>query len=105
MMEHVRIVDKWEDGDPTPVPLDTKVPKSNGGNLSSNFMTTVYVYDHGLIRVHQSDDEKSAVVVSASPASDYVRLFGLGEPSDTPILAPQEEFKLGHDPGVPRVRY
>ena len=90
MMEHVKIVDRWEVGDPTPIPPDTKTRKSGGGKLSSAFKTKVYVDDHGLIRVQQSDDDKSALIVSASLASDYVRLFGPGEPGETPILAPKK---------------
>ena len=50
----------------------------------------VYVDDHGLIRAQQSGEDKSALVVSASLASDYVRLFGPGEPGEIPILAPKK---------------
>ena len=90
MMEHAEIVDRWEVGDPTPVPPDAKIRASKGGKLSTPFHTVVYVNDHGLIRVQQSDEDKSALVVSASLASDYVRLFGPGEPGETPILAPKK---------------
>ena len=58
MMERVGIVDRWEVGDPTPVPPDVKVRASKGGKLSSPFHTVVYVEDHGLIRAQQSDEEK-----------------------------------------------
>ena len=91
MMEHVEIVDRWEVGDPTPVPPDAKNRASKGGKLSSPFHTVVYVDDdHGLIRAQQSDEDKSALVASASLASDYVRLFGPGEPGETPTLAPKK---------------
>ena len=86
MMEHVKIVDRWEAGDPTPIPPDTKTRKSAGGNLSSAFKIEVCVDDHGLTRVQQSDDDKSALIVSASLASDYVRLLGPGGPGETPTL-------------------
>lgn len=89
-MEHVEIVDRWEVGDPTPVSPDAKIRASKRGKLSSPFHTVVYVDDHGLIRAQQSDEDKSALVVSASLASDYVRLFGPGEPGETPILAPKK---------------
>ena len=52
MMEHVEIVDRWEVGDPTPVPPDAKIRASKGGKLSSPFHTVVYVDDHGFIRAH-----------------------------------------------------
>ena len=55
---------------------------SKGGKLSIPFHTVVYVDDHGLIRAQQSDEDKPALVVSASLASEYVRLFGLGEPGE-----------------------
>ena len=46
--------------------------------------------DYGLIRAQQSDEEKSSLIVSASLASDYVRLFRPGEPGEIPILAPKK---------------
>ena len=89
MIEHVEIGDRWEVGDPTPVPPDAKIRASKGEKLSSLFHTVVHVDDYDLIRAQQSDEEKSAVVVSVSLASDYVRLFGPGKPGETPILAPK----------------
>ena len=89
-MEHVEIVDCWEVGDPTPVPPGAKNRASKGGKLSSPLNTVVYIDDHGLIRAHQSEEEKPALVVSASLVSDYVRRFGPGEPGKTPILAPKK---------------
>ena len=50
MMEHVEIVDRWEVGDPTPVPPEAKIRASKGGKLSSPFHKVVYVDDHGLMR-------------------------------------------------------
>ena len=90
MMEHVEIVDRWEVGDPTPVPPGANIWARKGGNLSSPFHTVVYVDGQGLIRAQQSDEDQSALVVSASLASDYVRRFGPGEPGETPILAPKK---------------
>lgn len=54
MMEHVEIVDRWESGDPVPIPSDAIVCPSKGGLLSSPFHTVVYVDDHALIRAQQS---------------------------------------------------
>ena len=76
MMEHVKIVDRWEVGPPTRIPPDTKVRSTTGGKLHSPFKTEVYVDDHGMVRAQQSDEDESALIVSASLASDYVRLFG-----------------------------
>ena len=51
------------------------------------FFTTVYDVP---IRVKHSDDDKTALIGSASLASDHVRLFGPGEEGVTPILAPKK---------------
>ena len=69
---------------------DAKIRASKGGKLSIPFHTVVYVDNHGLIRAQRSDEDKSALVMSASLASDYVRLFGPGEPGEIPILAPKK---------------
>lgn len=90
MMEHVKIVDRWETGEPTPVPPDVDVRASKGGKASSPFYTVVYVDDHGLIRAQQNGEDKCPLVGSASLASDYVRLFGPGGTGETPILAPKK---------------
>ena len=42
-MEHVEIVERWEVGDPTPVPPDAKIRTSKRRKLSSPFHTVVYV--------------------------------------------------------------
>ena len=55
----------------------------------ASFFTTVYVDDYLLIRVHHSDD-KTALIASASLASDHVPLFGPGEEGVTPILGPKK---------------
>ena len=47
----------------------------------------MYVDDYVLIRVHHSDDDKTALTASASLASDHVRLFRPGEVGETPVLA------------------
>ena len=69
---------------------DAKIRANKGGKLSIPFHTVVYVDDHGLIRAQQSDEDKSALVVSASLASDHVRFFGPEEPGEIPILAPKK---------------
>lgn len=88
-MEHVKVVDRWEVGDPTRVPLDPKVPGQGWGDYPALLLTSVYVDDHTLLMAPHSDDNQSALIVSVSLASDYVRLFGPGEPGETPILAPK----------------
>ena len=50
----------------------------------------MYVDDYLLIRVQHSDDDKTALIVSASLASDHVRLFGSGEEGVPPSLAPKK---------------
>ena len=43
MTKHVEIVDRWEVGDPTPVPPGAKIRARKGGKLSSPFHTVVHV--------------------------------------------------------------
>jgi len=90
MMAHVKVVDRWEEGTPTPIPPDAKIRAHSGGEISDPFFTTVYVDDYLLIRVQHSDDDKSALTASATLASDHVRLFCPGEEGVTPILAPKK---------------
>ena len=50
----------------------------------------MYVEDFLLIRVQNTDDDKTTLTVSAPLASDHVRLFGPGEQGVSPILAPKK---------------
>lgn len=90
MVSHLKIVDPWETGEPTPVPIDAKIRPSEGGEMDSPLFTVTYVDDHGLLRAQHGENDLSALVASASLASDYLRLFGPGETGDTPILAPKK---------------
>ena len=56
--------------------------------MTDPFFTTVYVDDYLLIRVQHLSDN-TALIASASLASDHVRLFG-PEEGVTPILAPKK---------------
>lgn len=51
MMAHVKTADRWEEGKPTPVPLDAKIRAHGGGGKVDAFFTTVYVDDYLLIIV------------------------------------------------------
>ena len=55
----------------------------------------MYVDNYLLIRVQHSDDDRSALIASASLASDRVHLFGPGEDGVTPILAPKKSTDWG----------
>ena len=69
---------------------DAKVRPSSGGGLRDPFFAIVYVNDFLLAKVQHEPADKSALVTSASLASDHVRLFGPGEKEQTPILAPKK---------------
>ena len=89
--KRVNVVDRWEEGTPTPIPLDAKVRAHSGGKISDlNIFATVYVDDYFLIRVYHSDYGKAALITSDSLASDHVRVFGPGEEGVSPILAPKK---------------
>ena len=90
MRAHVKVVDRWEEGLPTPVPTNAKIQAHNWGGKVDPFFTAVYVDDFLLVRVQHADDDRTALTASASLASDHVRLFGPGEEGATPILAPKK---------------
>ena len=53
MMAHLKVVDLWEEGTPTPIPSEAKVKAHSGGEISDPFFAIVYVDDYWylLIRV------------------------------------------------------
>ena len=104
MMEHVEIVNRWEVAPPAPVPPDTKVRSTTGGKLHSPFKTEVYVDDHGMVRAQQSDEDESALIVSASLASDYAAFWARRARRNTDPSS-KEEFRLGHDARLPGLRH
>jgi len=90
MMSHVKVVEPWEVGKPATVPKDARVRPSSGGEVKDPFFAIVYVDDFILAKVQHEPADQSALVASASLASDHVRLFGPGEKGHTPILAPKK---------------
>ena len=92
MMSHVKITEPWEIGRPRQVPPCVRVKNKDvpRGGPHEPFFTTVYVDDFIMARVQADPTDQSALVASASPASDYIRLFGPGEAGTIPILAPQK---------------
>ena len=58
MMSHVKVVEPWEVGQPTPVPKVVKVRPSSGGGLRDPFFAIMYVDDFILAKVqHEPADE------------------------------------------------
>ena len=90
MMSHVKIVEPWEPGSPARVPRDANIRPSKGGSPSDPFFAVVYVDDFIKLKVQHSPTDTSALMASASLASDHVRLFGPSAEGDTPILAPHK---------------
>ena len=89
-MVHVNVVERWEDGKPTPIPPDAKVRTHSAAGEFDPFFTAVYVGDHLQVRAQHSDDGSTALIAPASRTSDHVCLFGPGEVGVTPILAPKK---------------
>ena len=89
MMSHVTIVEPWEEGTPASVPRDTEA-RPAGGGLLDQFFATVYVDDFILVRVQQDPSDQTALIASASLASDHVRLFGPGEEGESPFSPPRK---------------
>ena len=90
MMSHVTIVEPWEEGAVARVPRDTEARPSAVGRLLGPFFATVYVDDFILVRVQQDPSDQTALIASASLASDHVRLFGPGEEGEILILSPKK---------------
>ena len=88
-MALVKVVDRWEEGTPSPIPPDTRIRAHSGGEISDQFFATVYVDDYLLVRVQRSDD-KTALMASASLASDHTSFLGPGEQEVSPIFAPKK---------------
>ena len=98
MMSHVKIAEPWEIGRPTRVPPCVQIKNKDvpRGGPHEPFLAAVYVDDFIMARVRADPIDQSALVASASLASDHIHLFGPGEADATPILAPKKEYGLGH---------
>ena len=60
------------------------------GGPNEPFFTSVYVDDFTMASVQVNSFDQTALVASASLASDHLRLFGSEEKDEVPILAPKE---------------
>ena len=92
MMSHVKITEPWEIGRPRQVPPCVRVKNKDvpRGGPHEPFFATGYADNFIMARVQADPTDQSALVASASLASDHIRLFGPGEAGATPILAPQK---------------
>ena len=92
MMSHVKITEPWEIGRPRQVLPCVRVKNKDvpRGGPHGPFFATVYVDDFIVARVQADPTDQSALVASASLASDHIPLFGPGEAGAIPILAPQK---------------
>ena len=104
-MEHVEIVDRWEVGDPTPVPPDAKNWASKGGKLSSPFHTVVYVDDHGLIRAQQSDEDEISFSRVGLARIGLRTTFWAGKAGRDNHPSAKKELELEHNLRVLRFRH
>ena len=105
IMEHVEIVDRWEVGDPTPVPPDAKIRASKGGKLSSPFDTVIYVDDHGLTRAQQSDEDKISFRCVGLARIGLRTTFWAGKARRDTHPSAKKEPGLEHNLRVLRFRY
>ena len=97
MMSHVKIVEPWEAGKPTRIPSGVRVKAPRRGGPNEPFLTSVYVDDFIMASVQLNPSDQTALIASASLASDNLRLFGPGEKGETPILA-QRRALIGIQP-------
>ena len=89
-MSHVKIVTPWETGRPTQIPTGVGVNAPRKGGANEPFLTSVYADDFSMASMHRNASDQTALIASASLASENVRLFGPGEKGETPILAPKK---------------
>ena len=61
MMANVKVVERWENRTPTPIPLDAKGIIHWEGDEFDPFFTAVYVDEYLQDRVHHSDDDTTAL--------------------------------------------
>ena len=95
IVSHVKITELVEIGRPTQVPPCVRIKSNNvhRGGPHEPFVT-VYVDDFIMAHVQADPTDQSALVASASLASDHIRLFGPGEADATRILA-QKRARIG----------
>ena len=90
MMSHVKIVDPWGAGKPTQIPPGVKVNALQKGGPNEPFFTSVSCCGFIMASVQVDSFDQTALVASASLASDHVRLFRSGEEDEVSILAPKK---------------
>ena len=85
VMSHVTIVDPWETRKPPQISPGVKVTALQKGGPNELFFTPVYVDGFIMASVQIDSFDQTALVASASLASDHVRLFGTEEKHAVPI--------------------
>ena len=75
MMSHVKIGKPWETGSPTQIPTGVTVNASRKRGANEPFLTSVYVDDFIMASMQRNASDQTALIASASLASDTVRLF------------------------------
>lgn len=87
MMSRARIELRAKLGRPTPIPPDVKVgPAVSRGRGDLSF-GVLYADDIAHMHAQHDDGDDSGLQVSASVASDCVRVFGPSDPGEPPILS------------------
>ena len=94
-MYHVKVVDQWEEGTPTPIPSDASVRAHSGGEISDLFFATVYVDDYLLIRVQHSGDDKTALNCIGLSRFGSRALIRIGGARGVTHFSSKEEYELG----------
>ena len=96
-MSHVKTTEPWKIGRPRQVLPCVRVKNKDvpRGGSHEPFFATVYVDDFIMACVQTDTTDQSALVASASLASDHIRLFGPGEADATLILAPKKSTDWG----------
>ena len=91
-MTHVKVVDRWEEDKPTTTPPDAEIRAHNGGTIffRPHFHHRVRIRLSPVLRAQPSDDDQTALIVSACLVSDHMSGLGPGEEKASPISAPKK---------------
>ena len=90
MTSHVKLVKPWETESPTQIPTEVRINAPRKGEPNEPFLTSVLVDDFVMASVQRNASDQTALIASASHASDNVSLFRPGEKGQTHILTPKK---------------
>lgn len=90
VMSHVKIVKSWETESPTQIPTGARAIVSRRGGVHKLLSTSLYADACSMAGVQPNASDQTALITSASLASDNVGLFEPVGKGETPVLTPRK---------------